>query len=202
MAVVLHYAHFSALCKLVLIVHIVIYDLFSYRKLQHNPFPQQRFLCIWPDYKYLRIVSELVGEFIVEENSDGSSSSFVTRIILFGCSVRFNYSDAIWKRPVCVFIVRCEISCKPWIFQVLYTFECRQLTPNFEFWVEFFACRHVSIWVFQNPVRQSACTPIRESATQNRLIFQLCFIMPKIKLYVCRILCENFIQIGQKMKKL
>ena len=40
------------------------------------------------------------------------------------------------------------------------------------------------------------------SATQNRLIFQVCFIMPKIKLYVCRILCENFIQIGQKMKKL
>ena len=26
-------------------------------------------------------------------------------------------------------------------------------------------------------------------------------IMLKIKLYVCRILCENFIQIGQKMKK-
>ena len=40
------------------------------------------------------------------------------------------------------------------------------------------------------------------SATQNRLIFQLCFIMPEIKLYVCRILCENFIQIGQKIKKL
>ena len=43
---------------------------------------------------------------------------------------------------------------------------------------------------------------LRGSATQNRLIFQLCFIIPKIKLYVCRILCENFIQIGQKMKKL
>ena len=43
---------------------------------------------------------------------------------------------------------------------------------------------------------------LRRSATQNCLIFQLCFIMPKIKLYVCRILCENFIQIGQKMKKL
>ena len=43
---------------------------------------------------------------------------------------------------------------------------------------------------------------LRGSATQNRLIFQLCFIMPKIKLYVCRILCENFIQIEQKMKKL
>ena len=39
------------------------------------------------------------------------------------------------------------------------------------------------------------------SAIQNRLIFQLCFIMPKIKLYVYRILCEIFIQIGQKMKK-
>ena len=43
---------------------------------------------------------------------------------------------------------------------------------------------------------------LRGSATQNRLIFQLCFIMPKLKLYVCRILCENFSQIGQKMKKL
>ena len=31
---------------------------------------------------------------------------------------------------------------------------------------------------------------------------QLCFIMPKIKLYVCRTLRENFIQIGQEMKKL
>ena len=40
------------------------------------------------------------------------------------------------------------------------------------------------------------------STNQNRLIFQLCFIMLKIKLYVCRILCENCIQIGQKMKKL
>ena len=39
-------------------------------------------------------------------------------------------------------------------------------------------------------------------ATQNSLIFQLCFIMLKIKLNVCGILCENFIQIGQKMKKL
>ena len=38
---------------------------------------------------------------------------------------------------------------------------------------------------------------LRGSTTQNRLIFQLCFIMLKIKLYVCRILCENFIQIGQ-----
>ena len=42
---------------------------------------------------------------------------------------------------------------------------------------------------------------LRGSTTQNRLIFQLCFIMLKIKLYVCRILCENFIQIGKKMKK-
>ena len=38
---------------------------------------------------------------------------------------------------------------------------------------------------------------LRGSATQNRLIFQLCFIILKIKLYVCRILCENFIQIRQ-----
>ena len=43
---------------------------------------------------------------------------------------------------------------------------------------------------------------LRGSTTQNRQIFQLCFIMLKIKLYVCRILCENFTQIGQKMKKL
>ena len=43
---------------------------------------------------------------------------------------------------------------------------------------------------------------LRGSTTQNRLIFQLCFIMLKIKLYVCKILCENFMQIGQKMKKL
>ena len=43
---------------------------------------------------------------------------------------------------------------------------------------------------------------LRGSTTQNRLIFQLCFIMLKIKLYVCRILCENFIQIWQKIKKL
>ena len=43
---------------------------------------------------------------------------------------------------------------------------------------------------------------LRVSTTPNRLIFQLCFIMLKIKLYVGRILCENFIQIGQKLKKL
>ena len=30
---------------------------------------------------------------------------------------------------------------------------------------------------------------LRGSATQNRLIFQLCFIMPKIKLYVCTVQC-------------
>ena len=42
---------------------------------------------------------------------------------------------------------------------------------------------------------------LRGTTTQNLLIFQLCFIMLKIKLYVCRILCENCIQIGQKMKK-
>ena len=38
---------------------------------------------------------------------------------------------------------------------------------------------------------------LRGSTTQKRLIFQLWFIMLKIVLYVCRILCENFIQIGQ-----
>ena len=43
---------------------------------------------------------------------------------------------------------------------------------------------------------------LRGSATQNRLIFQLFFFMPKMKLYVYRNLCENFRQIGQKMKKL
>ena len=42
----------------------------------------------------------------------------------------------------------------------------------------------------------------RGSATLYRLIFQLCFIMLNMKLYVCRNLCENFRQIGQKMKKL
>ena len=41
---------------------------------------------------------------------------------------------------------------------------------------------------------------LRGPTTQNRLIFQLCFIMLKMKLYVCRNLCENFRQIGQKMK--
>ena len=44
---------------------------------------------------------------------------------------------------------------------------------------------------------------LRGSTTQNGLIFQFClFFMLKIKLYVCRNLCENFRQIGQKMKKL
>ena len=43
---------------------------------------------------------------------------------------------------------------------------------------------------------------LRGSATQNLLIFQLCFTMLKMKLYVCRNLCENFRQIRQKMKKL
>ena len=38
--------------------------------------------------------------------------------------------------------------------------------------------------------------------TQKRLIFQLCFIMIKMKLYLFRNLCENFRQIGQKVKKL
>ena len=38
---------------------------------------------------------------------------------------------------------------------------------------------------------------LRGSITQNCLIFQLCFIMLQIMLYVCRILSENFIQIGQ-----
>ena len=32
--------------------------------------------------------------------------------------------------------------------------------------------------------------------------FPIMLYYAKIKLYVCRILCENFIQIGQKMKKL
>ena len=32
--------------------------------------------------------------------------------------------------------------------------------------------------------------------------FSILFFMLKIKLYVCRNLCENFKQIGQKMKKL
>ena len=49
---------------------------------------------------------------------------------------------------------------------------------------------------------KSETFPLRKTTTQNRQIFLLCFIMFKIKLYVCRILCENFIQIGQKMKKL
>ena len=43
---------------------------------------------------------------------------------------------------------------------------------------------------------------LRGSATQNCLIFRFCFFMLKMKLYVCRNLCENFRQIGQKMKML
>ena len=43
---------------------------------------------------------------------------------------------------------------------------------------------------------------LRRSATQNLLISQLCFTVLKMKLYVCRNLCEIFRQIGQKMKKL
>ena len=43
---------------------------------------------------------------------------------------------------------------------------------------------------------------LRGSATQNLLIFQLCFTALKTKLYVYRNLCENFRQIGEKMKKL
>ena len=43
---------------------------------------------------------------------------------------------------------------------------------------------------------------LRGSTTLNSLIFQLCFIILKMKLYVCRNLCENFREIGRKMKKL
>ena len=43
---------------------------------------------------------------------------------------------------------------------------------------------------------------LRGSTTLNSLIFQLCFIILKIKLYLCRNLCENFREIGRKMKKL
>ena len=39
------------------------------------------------------------------------------------------------------------------------------------------------------------------SDTLNRLVFQLCLIMLKMKLYVCRNLCENFRQIGRKNKE-
>ena len=38
--------------------------------------------------------------------------------------------------------------------------------------------------------------------TQFSQIFDFFFFIRKMKLNVCRILCENFIQIGQKMKKL
>ena len=53
----------------------------------------------------------------------------------------------------------------------------------------------------ESKVQKQSYSDLRGSTTLNRLIFQLCFIVLKIKLYVCRILCENFIQIGQKMKK-
>ena len=61
---------------------------------------------------------------------------------------------------------------------------------------------HTNFYSFHKIINYIQSDTLRGSATQNRLIFQLCFIMPKINLYVCRILCENFIQIGQKMKKL
>ena len=77
MAVMLHYAHFSAPCKLVL-----IYDLFSYRKLQHSPFPQQGFLYISPTTS---LTSELVREFIVEKKNR-TELLFVTGNMKFGYS--------------------------------------------------------------------------------------------------------------------
>ena len=49
-------------------------------------------------------------------------------------------------------------------------------------------------------VKNAAQERLRNLTTQNRLIFQLCFIMLKMKLYLCRNLCGNFRQIGQKMK--
>ena len=53
-----------------------------------------------------------------------------------------------------------------------------------------------------NTVLSIIIDPLRGSATQNLLISQLCFTVLKMKLYMCRNLCENFRQIGQKMKKL
>ena len=44
--------------------------------------------------------------------------------------------------------------------------------------------------------------PTTISATQFSHIFDFFVFIHKMKLYVCGILCENFIQIGQKMKKL
>ena len=49
---------------------------------------------------------------------------------------------------------------------------------------------------------RTGLSSLRGSATQNLLISQLCFTVLKMKLYVCRNLCENFRQIGQKIKKL
>ena len=43
---------------------------------------------------------------------------------------------------------------------------------------------------------------LRGSTTLNSLIFQLCFIILKMKLYVCRNLFENFREIRRKIKKL
>ena len=43
---------------------------------------------------------------------------------------------------------------------------------------------------------------LRGSTTLNSSIFQLCIIILKMKLYVCRNLCANFREIGRKMKKL
>ena len=45
---------------------------------------------------------------------------------------------------------------------------------------------------------QEVC--LRGSTTLNPLIFQLAML--KMKLYVCKNLCENFRQIGQKKLKL
>ena len=42
---------------------------------------------------------------------------------------------------------------------------------------------------------------LRGSATQNRLIFQLCFIMPKIKLYIWVVLSEYKKQVVYYHKK-
>ena len=49
-------------------------------------------------------------------------------------------------------------------------------------------------YVITSIVLQINC--LRISTTLNRLIFQLCFIMLKMKLYVCRNLCENFRQVA------
>ena len=44
--------------------------------------------------------------------------------------------------------------------------------------------------------------PATLSTTQFSQIFDFIFFIQKMKQYVCRNLCENFIQIGQKIKKL